>query len=462
MTDVVAAGHLVERLLARDASLWPEGSEAPFRLGWLDSPARLGPASAEVAAWASSLEFERVVLLGMGGSSLGPEVLRAAIDTDRLFVCDTTDPATVASVPVDGSFFLLSSKSGGTLEPRALFSHFWSKVPDGSRWAAICDPGTRPIELARVHDFARVFENDPNIGGRYSVLSWFGLVPAALLGLDPAELCRRAQAIDVAEAVALGASWAEAHRAGRDKLTIHMADGPFRAFGLWAEQLVAESLGKQGTGIVPVPTGDAEEGPDREHVEVRLGDVYDLGGEFLRWEIATAIAGSLLGVDAFDQPDVEAAKVATAAALEHLPLPAELPAGVEVAKHDGLLAWLKARVGPGDYVALQAYVPYGQDDALEGLRCQVRDGLGGIAVTAGYGPRFLHSTGQLHKGGPGSCVAVQIVPSSPTADLAVPDHDYDFGTLVAAQALGDLHALRAAGRRVVRVEVTGGDLQGIS
>jgi hypothetical protein len=281
MTDVVAAGHLVERLLARDTSLWPEGSEAPFRLGWLDSPARLGPVAAEVAAWAASLEFERVVLLGMGGSSLGPEVLRAAIESDRLLVCDTTDPATVASVPVDGSFFLLSSKSGGTLEPRALFSHFWSKVPDGSRWAAVCDPGTRPIELARVHDFARVFENDPNIGGRYSVLSWFGLVPAALLGLDPAELCRRAQSIDVAEAVALGAGWAEAHRAGRDKLTIHMADGPFRAFGLWAEQLVAESLGKQGTGIVPVPTSDAEQGRDREHVEVRLGDVYDLGSEFL-------------------------------------------------------------------------------------------------------------------------------------------------------------------------------------
>src|SRR5215207_2753111 len=234
MSGIVAAGPLVERLLARDTSLWPEGSEAPFRLGWLDSPARLGPVATEVAAWASSLSFERVVLLGMGGSSLGPEVLRAAAGSDRLFVCDTTDPATVASVPVDGSFFLLSSKSGGTLEPRALFSHFWAKVPDGSRWAAICDPGTRPIELARVHDFARVFENDPNIGGRYSVLSWFGLVPAALLGLDPAELCRRAKEVDVDEAVRLGMGWAAAQRLGRDKLTIRIDDGPFRAFGLWA------------------------------------------------------------------------------------------------------------------------------------------------------------------------------------------------------------------------------------
>ena len=461
MSGVVATDALVARLLARDTSLWPEGSEAPTRLGWLDSPNRLGPVSGEVLAWASSLTFDRVVLLGMGGSSLGPEVLRAAIESDRLVVCDTTDPATVASVPVEGSFFLLSSKSGGTLEPRALFSHFWSKVPDGSRWAAICDPGTRPIELAKVHDFARVFENDPNIGGRYSVLSWFGLVPAALIGIDPAELCRRAGAVDVEEAVRLGVGWAEAQRAGRDKLTIQIPDGPFRAFGLWAEQLVAESLGKRGTGIVPVPTPEAESGPDREPIAVRLDDVYDLGAEFLRWEIATAIAGSVLGVDAFDQPDVEAAKVATARALDHLPLPDRLPDGVAVAEPDGLLVWLESQVGTGDYVALQAYVPYGQDAALEALRRRVRDRLGGIAVTAGYGPRFLHSTGQLHKGGLSSCVAVQIVPTVATAALPVPDHSYDFGTLVAAQALGDLEALRAAGRRVVRVGVDAGDVSRI-
>ena len=452
---------LAERLLARDATLWPEGSEAPHRLGWLDIASRLLSACAEVSDWASSLSYERVVLLGMGGSSLGPEVLRAAAQSDRLVVCDTTDPKTVAAAPTDGSFFLLSSKSGGTLEPRALFSHFWSLVPDGSRWAAVCDPGTKPIELARLHHFARVFENDPNIGGRYSVLSWFGLVPAALLGLDPAELCRRAGKVDVGEAVRLGVGWAQAQQAGRDKLTILLDGGPFRAFGLWAEQLVAESLGKQGTGIVPVPTTDVEAGDDREPVAVHLDDVYDLAAEFLRWEIATATAGSILGVDAFDQPDVEAAKVATAKALEHLPLPSGLPAGVDLAAPDALLAWLDTHVRPGDYVALQAYVPYGQDAALEALRRRVRDRLGGIAVTAGYGPRFLHSTGQLHKGGPDSCVAVQIVPDGPTADVPVPDHAYDFGTLIAAQALGDLHALRAAGRRVVRVVVDGGDLGGM-
>jgi len=458
MTGVVSADALVERLLARDTTLWPPGSEAPFRLGWLSSPARLLPACAEVSAWASSLSYERVVLLGMGGSSLGPEVLRAAIGSDRLVVCDTTDPRTVSSIPAEGSFFLLSSKSGGTLEPRALFSHFWERAPVGGRWAAVCDPGTAPLALAEVHHFARVFENDPNIGGRYSVLSWFGLVPAALLGLDPAELCRRAGSVDVEEAVRLGVGWAEAQQAGRDKLTIALADGPFRSFGLWAEQLVAESLGKQGTGIVPVPTSDPERGPDREHVLVDVRDVYQLGAEFLRWEIATAIAGSLLGVDAFDQPDVEAAKVATVKALGRLPLPDRLPGGVAETGPAGLLPWLEGAVVTGDYVAIQAYVPYGQDRALEALRRRVRDHLGGAAVTAGYGPRFLHSTGQLHKGGPGSCVAVQVVPRSPTARVAVPDHGYDFGTLLSAQALGDLHALRAAGRRVVRVTVEGGDL----
>jgi len=458
VSEVASVDDLVERLLARDTTLWPVGSEAPSRLGWLDIAARLLPGCDDVSAWASSLSFERVVLLGMGGSSLGPEVLRAAAESDRLLVCDTTDPRTVAGIPVDGTFFLLASKSGGTLEPRALFSTFWEMVPDGRRWAAVCDPGTVPVELAKSHHFARVFENDPNIGGRYSVLSWFGLVPAALIGLDPAELCRRAGTVDVEEAVRLGVAWAKAQQAGRDKLTISLPDGPLRSFGLWAEQLVAESLGKDGTGIVPVPTTEVETGPDREPVDVRADDVYDLGREFMRWEIATAIAGSLLGVDAFNQPDVEAAKVATVEALDNLPLPDRLPDGVAVTEPGDLLQWLKGEVVAGDYVALQAYVPYGQDEAMEALRRRVRDHLGGCAVTAGYGPRFLHSTGQLHKGGPGSCVAVQIVPTGPTGAVAVPDHPYDFGTLVAAQALGDLAALRAAGRRVVRVTVDDGDI----
>jgi hypothetical protein len=453
-----AAQELARRLLARDASLWPEGSEAPTRLGWLDIAERLFPEVEEVAAWAKALPYERTVLLGMGGSSLGPEVLRAAAQSDRLVVCDTTDARTIASVPVEGSFFLLSSKSGGTLEPRALFAHFWEQAPDGARWAAVSDPGTATAELAREHGFARVFENDPDIGGRYSVLSWFGLVPAALMGVDVVQLLKRAIAVDVSEGVAMGVEWAEAQRAGRDKLTIRVPDGRFRAFGLWAEQLVAESLGKQGRGIVPVPTTEVEDGPDREHVEVRLLDVADLGAEFQRWEVAIAIAGSLIGIDAFDQPDVESAKVETRAALDHLPLPDGLPEGVAVVAPGDLLAWLAGQAQPHDYVAVQAYLPFGQDDQLEAVRRSVRDHLGGMAVTAGYGPRFLHSTGQLHKGGPAECIAVQLVADGPTAALEVPGFGYDFGTLIAAQALGDLQALRAKGRRVARVVVPGGEL----
>jgi len=449
---------LARRLLAKDSTLWPEGSEAATRLGWVDIAQRLLPECDEVMAWARSIEAERIVLLGMGGSSLGPEVLRSAIGSDRLIVCDTTDPATVASMPAEGSFFLVSSKSGTTLEPRALTAHFTELVPDPSRWAAVTDPATRLSTEATEAGWARVFENDPDIGGRYSVLSWFGLVPAALMGIDIAELCRRAAATDVVEAVSFGIRMAQAQGEGRDKLTIRVPRGPFHAFGLWVEQLVAESLGKHDTGIVPVPTIDDEPGDDRERVSVELSDVADLGSEMYRWEVATAIAGSVLGIDAFDQPDVESAKVATRDALDNLPLAGDLPDGVETIGPPALVAWLQDNTDAGDYVAVQAYVPFGQDEELETLRRSVRDSLGGMAVTAGYGPRFLHSTGQLHKGGPDSCVAVQVVPSGPTGPVAVPGFGYDFATLIAAQALGDLEALRAKGRRAVRVAVDGGRL----
>jgi hypothetical protein len=459
---MTSAQELADRLRRKDVSLWPEGSEAPTRLGWLDIHERLLPQCEDVMAWASGIVADRIVLLGMGGSSLGPEVLRSAAGSDRLVVCDTTDPATVAGIPADGSFFLVSSKSGTTLEPKALTAHFSSLVPDRSRWAAVTDPGTVLAEEARADGWSRVFENDPDIGGRYSVLSWFGLVPAALLGIDIAALCRSASEVDVEAAVAFGIRMAEAQQAGRDKLTIKVPEGPFRAFGLWVEQLIAESLGKHGTGIVPVPTVDEESAADREPTTVTVDDVTALGAEFVHWEIATAIAGSCLGIDAFDQPDVESAKVATRDALDHLPLSTDLPEGIDTIEPAALVGWLQGHTGPGDYVTLQAYVPFGQDDALEQARAGLRDALGGMAVTAGYGPRFLHSTGQLHKGGPDSCVAVQLVPDAPTADVPIEGFGYDFGTLIAGQALGDLEALHAKGRRAVRVVVQGGRIGGLA
>ncbi len=437
---------LLARLLARDTTLWPEGSVAANRLGWLDIPRRMRDEAAELRRWAAGIRAAHVVLLGMGGSSPGAEVLRASNGDDRLVVLDTTDPASVAAAPVDDAFYLVSSKSGGTLEVNALFAHFWSHVPDGARYAAITDPGTSLAQLAADRGFARTFLNPPDIGGRYSVLSYFGLVPAALMGLDVAALCQRVE-VDGEAAVELGVAMGEAAKAGRDKLTI-VVPPAFRAFGLWVEQLVAESTGKRGTGCVPVPTTTVETGDDRHVVLVDLDDPTELGAEFFRWEIATAIAGHVLQVDPFDEPNVSESKANTAKVLENLPLPA-----VDSAEPGTVSTWLRSTVKPDDYVSLQAYLPFRQDDALERLRTTLRDGLGGVATTVGYGPRFLHSTGQLHKGGPSTIVAVQIAPRAPTADVPIPGSPYDFGTLIDAQSIGDLQSLRDHGRRVLRVEV---------
>ena len=441
------ARELFERLHKRDTTLWPDGGVADNRLGWLDVAERMRDEAADLQAWAQATDADRIVLLGMGGSSLGPEVLRAAIGSDRLVVLDTTDPATVVGTPLGGSSFIVSSKSGGTLEVKSLLAHCWDKVPDGSRYVAITDPGTELGDLARERGFARVFENPADIGGRYSVLSYFGLVPAALLGYDVAGLCESALAVDGEAAVELGLAMGNAAKAGRDKVTVVVPER-FAAFGLWVEQLIAESTGKQGRGCVPVPTTDVEPGDDRHTVALELDDPLELGAEFYRWEIATAIAGSVLEIDPFDEPNVTESKENTARVLDSLPLPA-----VDTDDPATVSTWLDTHVRPKDYVSIQAYLPYGQDDALERLRKVVRDGLDGVAVTAGYGPRFLHSTGQLHKGGPDEVVAVQIVPRTPTADVPIPGFPYDFGTLIAAQAIGDHQSLVEHGRRVIRVEV---------
>ena len=279
------------------------------------------------------------------------------------------------------------------------------------------------------------------------MLSFFGLVPAALCGVDIAALCASADAIDLEEAVALGVVMAEAAKAGRDKVTIVVPER-FRAFGLWIEQLIAESTGKRGVGCVPVPTGEAEAGDDRHIVHLDIDDAAALGGEFYRWQVATAIAGHVLGIDPFDEPNVAESKANTAKVLDHLPLP-DVPA----AESGEIGPWLAEQVRDNDYVSLQAYVPYGHDDWLEGLRRSIRDALGGVAVTAGYGPRFLHSTGQLHKGGANNVVAVQLVSREATAKVSIPGYDYDFGTLIAAQSIGDHQSLVDHGRRVLRVAV---------
>lgn len=447
LTSGTEAAELLARLRAGDAGLWPEGNVSANRLGWMAAPGRMRAEAADLAAWAAGIDASKIVLLGMGGSSLGPEVLRAAVGSDRLVVLDTTEPETIAAVDTDDAFFLVSSKSGTTLEVMALFAHFWERVPDGRRYAAITDPGTPLADIGADGGFNRVFVNPPDIGGRYSVLSYFGLVPAALCGIDVAELCNRALAADAGAAVELGLAAGRAAQEGRDKLTIVVPDR-FAQFGLWVEQLVAESTGKRGVGCVPVPTTEVEGGDDRYVVALDLDDPLELGTEFYKWEIAVAMAGHALGVDPFDEPDVAVAKANTAKVLASLPMPE-----VESADPAGVTEWLGRQITPGDYVAVLAYLPYRHGDALERVRRSLRDGLGGVAVTAGYGPRYLHSTGQLHKGGPNAVVAVELVPRTAAPSVPVPSHPYDFNTLIAAQALGDYQSLNSRGRRVRRFAV---------
>jgi hypothetical protein len=365
------AAAIAKRLLDADASLWPSPNVAATRLGWLRLAADLENEATALVEWADQLERSRVVLLGMGGSSLGPEVLRAAIGSGALTVLDTTEPSTVAAVTDDlrDAVVIVSSKSGGTLEIQTLLARCWEVHPDASKYVAITDPGTELDTLATDREFGRVFRNDPNIGGRYSVMSYFGLVPAALLGYDVAALLAAARDVDAVGAVEAGIAMGEA-----------------------------------------------------------------------------ALAGHVLEVDPFDEPNVAESKANTKRVLAELPLPT-----IETADADGVTAWLRDNTKPGDYVSLQAYMPYGDAFGLDQTRHGVRDALGGMPVTAGYGPRFLHSTGQLHKGGPDSVVAVQIVPRSPRRSLEIPGFDYDFGTLIDAQAIGDHQSLVEHGRRVLRV-----------
>lgn len=443
---------LAERLLARDASLWPEGNVAPHRLGWLDVARRMRREAKDLTRWASEIPQQKVVLLGMGGSSLGPEVLRATRDAlgragREMVVLDTTDPTTVSKVDLADSFVLVSSKSGTTLEVEVLLAHAWSIVPDGSRYAAITDPGTPLASTAEQRSFNRLFLNPADIGGRYSVLSYFGLVPAALAGIEVDGLCEMALDADLEEAVERGVDMGEAARAGRDKVTILVPER-FKSFGLWVEQLIAESTGKRGRGCVPVPTTEPEPGEDRHPVDVHPSDLLDLGALFYSWEISTAVAGHILGIDPFDEPNVAESKANTKEVLASLPLPA-----TTLGEPGAVAPWLEEQLRPRDYLSLQAYLPYGQDAALEALRRRLRDRLGGMAVTAGYGPRFLHSTGQLHKGGPDEVVALQLLPAADQPGLAIPGHGFDFGTLIAAQAIGDFRSLERHGRRVLRVAV---------
>ena len=499
---------MMGRIWRRDHTVWnPEPTEITDRLGWLtvtDVMCEQVPALEAFAAAARDDGFRHVVLLGMGGSSLGPEVLRQTFGSSegypQLIVLDSTVPAWVKAV-TDGidpaqTLFVVSSKSGSTTEPNAFYAHFRNlveravgKQQAGKNFVAITDPGTSLEKLASEKGFRRVFLNPPDIGGRYSVLSYFGLVPAALTGVNIATLLDRADCMreGCASCVAahdnpgawLGAVIGTMARKGRDKLTL-VTSPSMSSFGLWVEQLIAESTGKEGRGIVPVAgeplvtanlygndrlfvylrlEGDNNSDTDTAMVRIQesghpavrldLRDRYDLGAEFYRWEYGTAVAGAILGINPFDQPNVQGAKDMTERLLGQYQASGKLPDVGASVPFRKLLSGART----GDYLAIMAYVLQTPetDRAFDSLRRRITERYG-IATTLGYGPRFLHSTGQLHKGGPGSGLFLQLTTDN-SEDVPIPGYPYTFAALADAQALGDLEALQASGRRTARAQL---------
>ena len=443
--------ELVERIWSRDPTVWTAKDEGRW-LGWLDEPARRREDVDLLLTLADGVQgqIDDVVLLGMGGSSLAPEVLRRAFGGDRLHVLDTTHPqairALAESLNVHRTLFISASKSGTTLETRSHTDFFWKRAPHGGLWVAITDPGSPLEELARKRGFRAIFPGEPTIGGRYSALSVFGLVPAALLEVDLERLLDRA--LEMAEAcrldegnpgLELGLALGEGWREGRDKICFEDVHG----FGLWGEQLLAESTGKEGKGLIPAP-GETPDGRDRQQHDVRLPSAYELGQEFFRWEFATAVAGSILGVNPFDQPDVQSAKDRTNAVLESGDV--EL---ADVSSPDELFA----QANEGDYVCIQAFVaPTAENESRVLALADRARGATGCVVTHGFGPRYLHSTGQLHKGGPDTGLFLQVVEDY-GSELKIPGRTFGFARLIRAQAAGDLESLRERGRRVARVHM---------
>ncbi|WP_047867141.1 bifunctional transaldolase/phosoglucose isomerase [Sphingomonas paucimobilis] len=513
------------RLWAGDATLWTGGEEAKW-LGWLAAGKgeQIDPEALK-ALGAQAAQYRSAVLFGMGGSSLGPEVLAEIVGprsgSPMIHVLDTTDPKQIAAVAAaidpEHTLFIVASKSGSTMEPELLRAYFWNLAgQDGSRFIAITDPGSRLAKIAHDHGYAGVFLGDPTIGGRYSVLSVFGMVPAAVMGMDVAEFFTRVApmvqscAPDAPPAfnpgMRLGAILGEAANRGRDKVTV-LTSPALRAFGAWLEQLLAESTGKQGRGIVPVdlepPLPPAHYGSDRLFVllsltgdddaglglhadalvtsgqpvvRIALSSKEMIGQEFFRWEIAAAVAGAVIGINPFDQPDVEDAKIRTRVLIDAFEATGSLAPETPFFE-DGRVAFFRpadrghigdnaveilrihlARLGPGDYVGFLLYVE--RNRANEALVARMRERVvkaRHVATVAGFGPRFLHSTGQAYKGGPRSGVFLEIT-RTPDPDVPIPGRKASFGTVQLAQARGDLDVLASRGQRVLRVHLQSASL----
>ena len=535
-----AGKDIAGRIWRKDGTVWVQDPEEAARtadltekMDWLTLPETMAGEVENLKDFSRDVReagFNRVVLLGMGGSSLAPEVFMKTFGNrpgyPPLQVLDSTNPVSINEIAKSGdlsqTLFLVSSKSGGTIETLSFFKFFFEAVKEkkddpGRNFVAITDPGSGLEKLAREKKFRYIFSSPPGVGGRYSALTYFGLVPAALIGVDVkaildrsatmAHACYSCVPVDRNPGVSLGAAMGEMALAGRDKITFLASPG-LKPFGVWVEQLIAESTGKQETGIVPVAdespgdpdaygkdrffvylrlVGDENDAIDhlvkvlemRDHPVVRipLDAKSDIGGEFFRWGMATAAAGAVLGINPFNQPDVEAAKVKArdlmAAYRETGHLPADEPTlrdgdlkifgGPDKTSPntDELIARFLQQKGDGDYVALMAYLPRSSqtDEILDRIRIRLRDTLK-VATTVGYGPRFLHSTGQLHKGGSNRGLFIQIT-NTPESDLQIPGESYSFGTLIAAQAMGDYQALEERNRRLIRFHLCGNIMSGL-
>lgn len=423
----------------------------PDRWGWRDAPRNSlteWPRLADFAAQARTDGLTHTVVCGMGGSSLAPWVLASTFGAANLTVLDSTDPAAVRAVERGSdpahTLYVIASKSGTTVESLAACHHFSRLAPPG-HFAAITDPGTPLEHKARMEGWREVFTHPADVGGRYAALTVVGMLPLALIGGPGPELLERALAVREPEARALGASIAAAAREGRDKLAFR-ASGKATVVGAWIEQLVAESTGKQGRGVVPVP-GPSWNGTDVCTVDAGSSDPLSLGATFLTWEYATVALCEGLDVNPFDQPDVEAAKVLARAELAR-------PSGTAEALPETLPPRaLASSARAGDYVAILAYLPQTPaNDARLGALAGLWHGATGCVVTTGYGPRYLHSTGQLHKGGPNTGLFL-VVTADPEEDIAIPEMHTTFGKLERAQAIGDLKALLAKARRVSHVHL---------
>ena len=512
---------VAKRIWRKDASLWKDddASQKQIRnsLGWLTVPDEMIGVAGDLIEFADSIRhrgFKHVMVCGMGGSSLCPEVLARAFGPQQgfpeLLVLDSTDPDVIArfrdQIDIEHCLFVIASKSGTTTEPTVFYKYWYEELSKrrrdpGENFVAITDPGSPLVDTASELGFQRTFLNQADIGGRYSALSYFGMAPAALMGINVHKFLDRAKQAEqqfsavmpVAsnDALKLGTILGECANAGRDKLTL-VIDPRIETLGLWIEQLIAESTGKQDKGILPVagePLGDPSTyGDDRVFVSISIGeiaqdtkthldhladaghpvihrtlnDIYDLSGEFFAWEFATACAGWRLGINPFDQPNVQEAKDATRELLSEFTKTGQLPdAEKPVADDDAIRAQVKS-IKPHDYVAFLNYIEETPevDRKLQELRTTVRDRTK-CATTTGYGPRFLHSTGQLHKGGPNSGVFFQIS-AADKVDFPVPGEPYTFSILKQAQALGDFRALSSRGRRVVRVDLGSDAVAGLS